>query len=90
MAKKHGYQLCPAGKPFGSTFRSMLGDQMGKFCTGKVMKKLTKQTRYLYHEHALFGGCAEKFVGAKILQHNLPGGHLFKILFWTRVSLFNF
>jgi hypothetical protein len=49
----------------------MLGNKLCEFGTGKVMKKLTKQACYLYHEYALLGGCDVTFVGAKILHHNL-------------------
>ncbi len=81
VTKEHCHQLGPAGKSLRFALRLVLGDQMRKFGSGKVMKQLTKQTRYLYHGSALCGNCDEKFVGAKILHHNSPGGHLFKSYF---------
>ena len=74
VTEQHGNQLRPTGEPLGPPFRLMLCDESSEFCPGKVMKQLTKQTRYLYHDHALYGNFGEKFVGAKILHHNSPRG----------------
>jgi hypothetical protein len=75
MTEEHRHHLGPAGEALGPSFCLVLGDQVSKFSTGKMMKKLTKQACYLYHVSALFGDCDEKFVGTKILQHNPLGGH---------------
>jgi len=72
MAEKHGHQLRPTGEAFGPPFCLMLCYDRSIFCPGKVMEQLTKQTRYPYHDRALFGNCDGKFVGAKILHHNSP------------------
>jgi hypothetical protein len=74
VAEQHGNQLRPAGESLGAPFRLVLRHEFGEFGPGKVMKQLTKQTRYLYHDHALYGNFGEKFVGAKILHHNSPRG----------------
>jgi hypothetical protein len=74
MTEQHGYQLRPAGEPLGTPFCLMFCDELSEIGPGKVMKQLTKQTRYLYHDHALCGNFGEKFVGAKILHHNSPRG----------------
>jgi hypothetical protein len=74
MTEQHGNQLRPAGKSLGPPFRLMLYNEFCEIGPGKVMKQLTKQTRYLYHDHALCGNFGEKFVGAKILHHNSPRG----------------
>jgi len=42
---------------------------------------LTKQAGSLYHCYALLGGCIVVFVGAKIIQHNSPGGHSVQFYF---------
>jgi hypothetical protein len=41
-------------KPLRTSFRLVFSDQMSKFCSGKMMKKLTKQAGTFYHECALF------------------------------------
>ena len=75
MTKEHRYQLGPAGKSLRLALRLVFDDQMRKFGSGKVMKQLTKQTRYLYHGFALCGNCDVFFARTKILHHNSPGGH---------------
>jgi len=75
MTKEHCHQLGPAGKSLRFALRLVFGDQMRKFGSGKVMKQLTKQTRYLYHGFALCGNCDVFFARTKILHHNSPGGH---------------
>jgi hypothetical protein len=57
MTEKHRHQLAPARNPLFSSLSLMFGNEFGKLCSGKVMKKLTKQARYLYHKYALFGDC---------------------------------
>jgi len=74
VTEQHGNQLGPAGEAFGSLFSLMFGYEFGKFDPRKVMKQLTKQTRYLYHERALYGNFGGNFVGAKILHHSSPRG----------------
>jgi len=75
MAEKHRNQLRPAGETFCSPFCLMFGNELSKFCAGKVMKQLTKQACNLYHDPTLLGCCDVSFVGAKILHHNPPGGY---------------
>ena len=75
VAKEHCHQLGPAGKSLRFALRLVFGDQMRKFGSGKVMKQLTKQTRYLYHGSALCGNCDVFFARTKTLHHNSPGGH---------------
>jgi len=75
VTEQHSDHLSPAGKALCPTLCLMLGNQVSKFGTGKVMKKLTKQACYLYHESALSCNCDGKFFGKKILHHNLLGGH---------------
>jgi hypothetical protein len=75
VTEQHRDHLGPAGKALCPSLCLMLGNQVSKFGAGKVMKKLTKQACYLYHESALSGLCDAKFFGKKILHHNSPGGH---------------
>jgi len=55
----------------------MFGYEIGKFCSGKMMRKLTKQACCRYDESAFLGGCDAFFVGAKIIHHNSLGGLLY-------------
>ena len=57
----------PASEPIGSPFRLLLCYKFSKFGAGKVIKKLTKQSCYLYHKPALFGICDKIIVGTKNL-----------------------
>jgi hypothetical protein len=75
MAEQHGNQLGPAGKPLRTMLRLVFEYQLSKFGTREMMKQLTKQAGTFYHLFALFGGCCMKFVGAKILHYNPPGGY---------------
>ena len=65
VAEKHRNELRPAGKTLRTPFRLVFSDQMSKFCSGEIMKKLTKQAGTFYHLSALFGDCCMNFVGAK-------------------------
>jgi hypothetical protein len=77
VAKEHCHQLGPAGKTLRFARRLVFADQMRKFGSGKVMKQLTKQTRYPYHGFALCANCDVFFSRTKILQHNRQEGILF-------------
>ena len=76
VTEQHGNHLRQADEHLGPPFRLMFWDEFGELGPGKVMKQLTKQTRYLYRDRALCGNCDEKFLGAKILHHNSPRGLL--------------
>lgn len=53
VAEKHGDKLRPATEPFCLVLGTMVNDQFLKMRTGNMLKKLTKQTRNLYHGVAL-------------------------------------
>jgi hypothetical protein len=76
MTKQHRDELPPTGKTSGMSFRLGLFDQSAKFCAGKMMKKLIKQTRGLYHVLALL--CSACFAsachGSDAIQQ-IIGGH---------------
>jgi len=59
----------------------MLSSQLSEFGAGKVMKKLTKQACYLYHEFALSGICDAKFFGKKNLTPQIIWRAFYFILF---------
>jgi len=53
VAEQHRNELRPARKTLGLVFGPVLGDQLMKFRSRKMMKQLTKQAGYLYHGFAL-------------------------------------
>jgi hypothetical protein len=53
VAKQHRDELSPTGESSRVPFRFGLFHQSAKFCTGKMLKKLIKQTGGLYHVFAL-------------------------------------
>lgn len=53
VAEEHGDKLRPATEPFCLVLGTMVDDQFLELGTGNMLKKLTKQTRNLYHGVAL-------------------------------------
>ena len=56
LAKQHGDELRPAGKPLGSTLAAMFLHQRGKLGPGKMLEQLIEQAGYLYDCLALLVG----------------------------------
>jgi hypothetical protein len=53
VAKQHRNKLSPTGESSRMPFRFGFFHQSAKFCAGKMLKKLIKQTGGLYHVRAL-------------------------------------
>jgi hypothetical protein len=81
MTKKHRNELTPAGKSLCSSLRLMLGYEISKFCSWKMMKQLTKQACYLYHESALLEIVMRNFLAKKYYTTFCPEGFLFNSYF---------
>jgi hypothetical protein len=59
VAEQHRNKLCPTRKSTRMPFGFRLFNQRGKFGSGKVIKKLIKQTGGQYHVSALlFSACS--------------------------------
>jgi hypothetical protein len=81
MTEEHRHHLGPAGEALGPSFCLVLGDQVSKFSTGKMMKKLTKQACYLYHVSALLVIVMRNLLAQKSYNTIHLEGILFKSYF---------
>jgi hypothetical protein len=65
VAEEHCDHLGLTGEAFCPSLCLVFVDELSKFCAGKMMKQLTKQTCYRYHVPALSCGCEEDFSSKK-------------------------
>ncbi len=78
MNSKSRSETCSnKGKAFCSDLGVVLEDQALKFGAGKMRKQLTEQTRYFYHEVALFSVVNESCIDNTILPQPKEGRFAF-------------